>query len=226
MRARDPGYAGNPRPRPTHRAERTALKSLRLVGFICVLSMALNVVLGVLLSNLFPLVRVQPALVQFSDRQFFKIEPMYKGTDAELKAREAFARRYVSNRETIDLVTDKERWEWLRDNSHAAVWEPFIKTMADQKVWANMERDNLTREVNILGSWMVADDPNRWQVEYERITRRGYEVAERIAWVATFHYGVIEGAASDAQLFDNPFRLRVDRYAISRKQTLEEGGPS
>lgn len=186
--------------------------------------MALNVVLGALLWNLFPLVRVQPALIQFSDKQFFEIEPMYQGTKAELKAREAFARRYVVSRETIDLVTDKERWQWLRDNSHPQVWAPFIKTMADNKVWANMERDNLTQEVNILGSWSVVDDPNRWQVEYERITRRGYEAVRRSTWVATFYYGVISGAATDTQLFDNPFRLRVDRYSISRKQNSEEGG--
>lgn len=211
----------NPKPRPTDRAERASMRALKLVGFICACSMVLNVVLVVLLHSLFPLVRVQPALVQFSDEQFVTIEPMFKGSTAEIKVREGFARQYIKYRETIDLVTDQKRWQWIETNSHPAVWQPFITRMDREKVWATMEREGLTQEVNILGSWMLVDDPNRWQVEFERIQRRGFEVVDKTVWIATYWYGRLDVTASDDELFNNPFRLRVDRYSISSKEQQE-----
>ncbi len=211
----------NPKPRPTDRAERASMRALKLVGFICACSMVLNVVLVVLLYSLFPLVRVQPALVQFSGEQFVTIEPMFKGSTSEKKMREGFARQYLMSRETINLVTDQERWEWVRTNSHIDIWEPFIKRMVREKVWAKMDREGLTQEVNILGSWMVVDDPDRWQVEFERIQRRGFEVVDKTVWIATYWFGRLDGSASDDELFNNPFRLRVDRYSISSKEQQE-----
>jgi len=218
------GYGGTPVPRATDRAERTAQRTLRLVGWVLTLSMGLNLLLGALLWSLFPLVRIQPALVQFSDKQFYKVEPVVIGGTAEKKVREAFARRYVAERETINLVDDRERWKWVIRQSTEKVWKPFLHELETSKVWEAMERNNETRVVRILGSWSLRDDPERWAVEYQREVYRGSERVAASVWVAQMYYGRIGGAAADVELFDNPYRLRVDRYTISGKSAISTGG--
>jgi len=220
-------YRGNPHRRPSERAERTAQRSGRLLGVLLIVSMILNVVLVSLLTTLFPLVRVQPALVQFSDRQFYKIEPIFKNGTAEVKAREAFARRYVQGRETINLVDDSERWEWVAKVSHSeAVWQPFINKMTREGTWKEMDRNNVTQRVRVLGSWSLQDDSRKWAVEFERQRWRSGEITSSTIWVATIALGQLVGTAGDEDVFDNPLRLRIDRYTINAKDAVNKEGES
>lgn len=217
-------YRGDPRPRATERSERTAQRLLRPLVFLMVMSMGLNAILGVTLYSLFPLQKVQLGLIQFSDKKYYQVDYAFSGTQAETKVREAFARRYVLERETINLVDDRERWIWIRQQSHGRVWGPFIGALETNGTWRAMEQQNLSQEARVLGSWSLRDDPYRWAVEYERITRRGYDVVERTTWVAQLYLGHRTGKPSDAELFDNPYQLRVERYTINAKETLQGGG--
>lgn len=216
-------YRGNPRPRVTERSERTAQRLLRPVVFLFVMSMGLNAILGVTLYSLFPLTKVQLGLIQFSDKKYYQVDYALGNTSAEAKLREAFARRYVLERETINLVDDRERWFWIRQQSHGRVWNPFIAALEQNGTWRKMEQENLTQEARVLGSWAMRDDPYRWAVEYERIKRRGYDIVERSTWVAQLFLNHRTGKPTDAELFDNPYQLRVDRYTINSKETLQGG---
>lgn len=220
------GYRGRIKPKATERSERTAQRLLRPIVFCLAASVLLNVALVSLVYSLFPLVRVQPALVQLSDKQFFRIEPIHKNTTSELKAVEAFVRKYVTERETINLVNDRERWKWVHDQSSGRVWEPFIGELERDRTWQKLERDDVRRKPVILASWSLEDDPDRWAVEFDRITTRGFNEVARERWVVSIQLGRIGGRATNEELFGNPFRLRVDRYSIAPKQVVIEEGQS
>lgn len=220
------GYEGSPVPIVSERSERTAQRALRIVSVLALLEMGVIILLVAVLFSLVPLVRVQPALVQFSDKQFYKIEPIYANSTAESKAREAFARRYIFERESINLVNDFERWDWVRRHSaEGRVWKPFFAHIKGNNVWADMERDNLTQSVRILGSWpLEAGDTSRWAVEFLREQFRGSAVVSVTRWVATLGLGHLDRQASDEEIFDNPLRLYVARYAISAKAVEAKEG--
>lgn len=217
-------YKGSGRPVSTERAERSAQRMVRWLVVFLALSLGTNVLLVTTIKGLFPLVRVQPALVQWSDKAFYKIQPMYQTTTAEAKAREAFARRYVVERETINLVNDRERWEWVHSNSAPEVWGPFYSRLFTEGIWKKLEKSNATRSVKVLSSWPLEKDPTRWAVEYERLVYQMGELKHDQKFIATMILGKKDGRATDKELFDNPFRLTVLRYSVSPKASNDKEG--
>jgi len=219
-------YRGNPKPIATERVERTAQRGLRLVSVIALVEAGIILLLAATLFAMVPLVRVQPALVQFSDKQFYRIDPIFANSTAEIKAREAFARRYIAERETVNLVNDFERWDWVRRHSAKhGVWKPFFDYIKGENVWSEMERENLTQSVRILGSWpLEPGDNTRWAIEFIREQYRGSALASDSTWVATLGLGHLDGNATNEEIFDNPLRLYVARYSISAKAGREGKG--
>lgn len=78
------------------------------------LSLCLNVVLGVAIGTLSPLVRVEPMLLTFKDRseQIVKIEPFERGTSGFELMTEALVRDYVLSRHEIVLDESEMRRRW------------------------------------------------------------------------------------------------------------------
>ena len=84
----------------------------------------------------------------------------------------------------------------------------------------------MSQRARVLGSWPLTDGPNKWAVEFVRERWRGGSKTTSTIWVATVAIGRLPGTANDADVFDNPLRLRIDRYTINAKDTVNEEGQS
>tara|TARA_R110002073_G_scaffold3314_5_gene22296 strand:+ start:3271 stop:3987 length:717 start_codon:yes stop_codon:yes gene_type:complete len=219
---------GNDRPRETESAARI---SQRYAGVFAVVSLAeafVIVALVVMIVNLFPLIRYYPVTLSVQDNQFVEVKPVFETETAAKLAKESFVRDYILRREKLDLLTDVERWNWVRDHSEpAAVWKPFYEAMHHKKVWEDARDADETWDVSIRAAYpAVTNDEDRWVVEF---TRQRYRTSKKFGppegWVATIELGRLSQPTTNrAELLTNPLRLAVRTFHAYEKNFLEKGG--
>lgn len=220
--------SGNDRPRETESAARISQRYAGVFALVSVAEAFVIVALVVLIANLFPLIRYYPVTLTVQDKQFVEVKPVFESETAAKLAKESFVRDYILRRERLDLLTDVERWSWVRDHSEpAGVWKPFYDAMYHQKVWDRAREADETWDVSIRAAYpAVSGDEDRWVVEF---TRQRYRTSKKFGpvegWVATIELGRLTSPAADrAELLTNPLRLAVRTFHAYEKNFLEKGG--
>ncbi|WP_104759718.1 VirB8 family type IV secretion system protein [Helicobacter bizzozeronii] len=119
---------------------------LALLGGLVVVTLSLAIVF------MMPLVRVEPLLIDFAnaDKHFAIIQK----ADSKIEQNEALMRSlvgsYILNRETINHIDEKERYESVRLQSSAGVYQTFEHLIASEhSIYTNEAIDREVKIVNI-----------------------------------------------------------------------------
>ncbi|WP_104713661.1 type IV secretion system protein [Helicobacter cetorum] len=139
------------------RLERGRLKiAYRLLGLMSVIAL----ILAIVLISLLPLQKTEHHFVDFLNQD--KHYAIIQRADKSISNNEALVRSligaYVLNRESINRIDDKSRYELVRLQSNAKVWQRFedlIKTK--NSIYA---QSHLEREVHIINIAIYHQDNN------------------------------------------------------------------
>lgn len=186
------------------------------------LSLCLNVVQGVAIGALSPLVRVEPMLVTFKDRneQIVKIEPFERGTSGFELMTEALVRDYVLSRHEIVLDESELRRRWggrgiVAHRSSSEEYTRFVSETAPK--YDEIRQKRLMRTVTVHRVSKIAD--GYWQVEFATqdfvggVTKIGEQ-----RWVASLTVGYVPREVSWEDRYMNPLGFIVTGYSVAAEE--------
>jgi type IV secretion system protein VirB8 len=182
------------------------------------LSLCLNVVLGMAVGGLAPLVRVEPMLVTFKDRsdQIVKIEPFERGTRGFELMTEMLVRDYVLSRQEIllDEVEMRRRWGGHGVVAHRSSAEEYSRFVAETAPkFEEIHQARLSRAVAIHRVGKIAD--GFWQVAFttEDYKGGGTKIGEN-HWVASLTVSYVPRDVSWEDRYMNPLGFIVTDYSV------------
>ena len=186
------------------------------------LSLCLNVILGISIGALSPLVRVEPMLVTFKDRseQLVKIEPFERGTSGFELMTEALVRDYVLSRHEIVLDETELRRRWggrgiVAHRSSSEEYSRFVSETAPR--YDEIRQRRLVRTVAVHRVSKIAD--GYWQVEF--VTQdflSGVTKAGEQRWVASLTVGYVPREVSWEDRYMNPLGFIVTDYSVAAEE--------
>ena len=204
-------------------------QSYRAMAFVARVSTLGMIVLGMLciavvclVIQLFPLKENRPYLLVLKDKgeQVAQIEPIAQDTKGLNLLIEGLCRRYVSLRESIDGLSEEERWKEISFLSSEDVWQDFDNTMNIKKnqnsPLKKHREDKVTRGISIKVSSKIAEGV--WQVEWESFSSRKQEELERHSWVSTLQVELRPGTVTIEDQFINPIGFTVVGYTVSKRE--------
>ncbi|VEG82403.1 type IV secretion system protein [Wolinella succinogenes] len=118
----------------------------------CIAELLVIVVLITAIITLFPLKEKEPYLVHFSnaEQNFVTLERAGAELRSDKAVLTALMATYVRNREMIDRMTEKERFEEVRLQSSAKVWRSFETLVnTENSIYAQKKLKREIRLVNI-----------------------------------------------------------------------------
>ena len=186
------------------------------------LSLCLNVVQGVAIGALSPLVRVEPMLVTFKDRseQLVKIEPFERGTSGFELMTEALVRDYVLSRHEIVLDESELRRRWggrgiVAHRSSSEEYARFVSETAPK--YDEIRQKRLMRTVTVHRVSKIAD--GYWQVEFATQDFLGgvTKIGEQ-RWVASLTVGYVTREVSWEDRYMNPLGFIVTGYSVAAEE--------
>lgn len=183
------------------------------------LSLCLNVVLGIAIGTLSPLIRVEPMLVTFKERseQIVKIEPFERGTSGFELMTEALVRDYVLSRHEIvlDEAEMRRRWGGKGMVSHRSSAEEYARFVAETAPKYDESRQlRLMRTVAVHRVSKIAD--GYWQVEFttQDFANGASKLAEQ-HWVASLTITYAPREVSWEDRYMNPLGFLVTGYSVA-----------
>lgn len=186
------------------------------------LSLCLNVVLGLAVSALSPLIRVEPMLVTFKDRneQLVKIEPFERGTSGFELMTESLVRDYVLSRHEVVLDEGELRRRWggrgiVAHRSSPEEYARFVGETAPK--FDEIRQRRLMRTVAVHRVSKIAD--GYWQVEFvtEDLIGGLTKVGEQ-RWVASLTVGYVPREVSWEDRYMNPLGFIVTGYSVAAEE--------
>jgi len=183
------------------------------------LSLCLNVVQGLAIGALSPLVRVEPMLVTFKDRseQLVKIEPFERGTSGFELMTESLVRDYVLSRHEIMLDEAELRRRWggrglVAHRSSPEEYSRFVSETAPK--YDEIRQKRLMRTVSVHRVSKIAD--GYWQVEFvtQDFTGGTTKLGEQ-RWVASLTVGYTPREVSWEDRYMNPLGFIVTGYSVA-----------
>ncbi len=202
--------------------------TIRILLIIAGVSMSLNIILGVLMTELMPLHTVEPFLVTFSDHadQMVEIDPPTANISSMSIIANQEIKDYIQNRYTVTADVDEtvDRWNThVRLFSSPKVYDAFQEEVADVKDLISSEQ--FTRQVNIIN--ILNTEPGLYDVDfdtYEHMGANGLSGAQD----QTHHYTasiriVMEPRQVPRSMLDlNPFGFLVVAYTVSPRQVSNQ----
>jgi type IV secretion system protein VirB8 len=182
------------------------------------LSLCLNVVLGMAIAALSPLVRVEPMLLTFKDRgeQIVRIEPFQRGSTGFELMTEMLVRDYVLSRHEVVLDEGEMRRRWggqglVAHRSSPEEYARFVGETAPR--FDAIRQGRLVRTAEIHRVSKIAE--GYWQVAFStRDMVAGTERGNAENWVASLTVTYVPREVSWEDRYMNPLGFVVTDYAV------------
>lgn len=183
------------------------------------LSLCLNAVLAFAIASLSPLVRVEPMLLSFKDRneQLVRVEPFSKGTRGFELMSEMLVRDYVLWREEIVLDENEMRRRWggggvVAYRSDPEEYRRFVAAMAPR--YEDLRQKHMIRNVVVHRVAKISD--GYWQVEFttsevDPLKEQGVERT----WIASLSASYLPTAVHWEDRYMNPLGFVVLSYSVT-----------
>lgn len=185
-------------------------------------------VLGVLLAiAMFAIVRMLP--LKTTELQVIEYQrdtdvfvKVYK-PDRSFKDREVvqalYLRQYVKARETVDKITELERYQMVYRSSSNDIWKNFEETHGAKD--ALYYQKNMKRRIEIIRD--AALSPTVHQVEYKTIDTKDDEpnFKREKVWVVTMRYENHTQFVKYADRYSNPLGTVVTEYSYSSRKSKQ-----
>lgn len=196
-----------------------AMRNQRILGRCFIASVLLNMVLIVTNVSMFPLKEIVPYIVEFknADTNVVTIERADQGVRGNAKLLSTLMRGYVSDRESVDKITEKGiRYPRVRHMSTDNVWNAFLSLYGNKDV-GPLFKDGLKRYIRFTSDSALAEGIH--QVEFQRIDTLDGQQGEAVSkWIATIRYTFVERKVTEAEALMNPTGLVVTEYTIKARQ--------
>jgi type IV secretory pathway component VirB8 len=182
------------------------------------LSLCLNLLLGLAINSLSPLVRVEPMLLTFKERseQIVKIEPFQRGSSGFELMTEMLVRDYVLARHEIMLDEGEMRRRWggrglVAYRSTPEEYARFVAETAPK--FAAIHQARLIRSVAIHRVSKIAE--GYWQVAFSSFDQSdgGHGGGEE-RWVASLTVTYLRREVNWEDRYMNPLGFVVSNYAV------------
>ena len=186
------------------------------------LSLCLNVVLGMAIGGLAPLVRVEPMLLTIKDRseQIVRVEPFQRGTSGFELMTESLVRDYVLSRHEIllDEAEMRRRWGGHGLVAYRSTPEEYDRFVADTAPrFDSLRQARLVRTVAIHRVSKIAD--GFWQVSFSTsdLTDANRKSNEE-RWVASLSVSYTPRQINWEDRYMNPLGFIVTDYSVVAEQ--------
>jgi type IV secretion system protein VirB8 len=208
----------------TNDESRVDTKILQNMSFAFHMSLTFNVILIVVILSLLPLKEKVPYFVHFmaKDEQIVYVEQYKQSKKAERNIKEYLSRDYVKKRESIDLVTEEDRWAYIQfistEDMKTAFANEFNPDKNSKSIYKYAIDNNMLRTIRIISSSVLND--NQYQVEFEiiqSIRTNGVVVSTTIA-IATVSFVENTDQFKGYDYLNNPFGYLVSDYSIGIKE--------
>jgi type IV secretion system protein VirB8 len=206
---------------------RVDTKILQIINFAFLVSLTFNVMQFIVMLTLLPLKEKVPYFVHFmpKDEQIVYVEQYKQSKKSQRNIKEYLARDYVKKRETIDLVTENDRWTYIQfisnDDMKRAFAEEFNPDLNNKSIYKYSVDNNIIRNVRVISSSVLND--NQYQVEFEileSVRTNGKLVSTTIA-VATVSFIENSNQFKGYDYLNNPFGYLVSDYSVGIKEKRE-----
>ncbi|GAA9380620.1 virB8 family protein [Helicobacter pylori] len=203
------------------RLERNRLKiAYKLLGLMSFIAL----ILAIVLISILPLQKTEHHFVDFLNQD--KHYAIIQRADKSISSNEALARSligaYVLNRESINRIDDKSRYELVRLQSSSKVWQRFEDLIKTQNsIYA---QSHLEREVHIVNIAIYQQDNNPIASVSiaAKLTNENKLVYEK-------RYKIVLSYLFDTPDFDyasmpkNPTGFKITRYSITEIAPTNRG---
>lgn len=197
---------------------RLAIWNAHIMSFLVFALLISNISLAIVVCLAYPLKTLEPMIIQAKGKDdvyitVTPVNPSVKGYDVLL---ETLVNRYVTLRESIDLIMDIERWCEVRALSKPDVWKPFYDTIVGNKEsYQKRLNDTVTRHVTLRNISRL--DKDLFQVEWESTDKHLHDVIQRNIWVSILRFTIESQNVKEGDRFSNPLGFVVTAYSVTRK---------
>lgn len=206
---------------------RVEVKVTQVVLFAFFMSLLFNFMLVVVILILLPLKEKIPYFVHFlpKDEQIVYVEEFKQNKKSQRVIKEYLARDYVKKRETIDLITENDRWNYVMFISNNQVKSDFYKlyqeSLESPYKWA--VNNNIIRHVSIISSSVLSD--NQIQVEFEILdsARANGQIINIMVAIANVSFEETDLPSKGEDYLKNPFNYLVSDYFFGIKEQKKFG---
>jgi type IV secretory pathway component VirB8 len=201
-------------------AEKRYLWTARAFAVIVAVSICCNIVLLMAISQVIPLHRIEPFLLNFQNKeeQVYNIQPLKRNLADVRSITEVFVRQYVLMRSGFNKDTMEVEARWMpggaiQEMSSQAVYEDFLKNTANRALELIKER-HMVRNVRIVTVNELSS--GIWQVEYE--TRDMFPDSTEPSinyWTASLKIAYRHKRVKYTERLKNPAGFTVTNYSLS-----------
>lgn len=199
--------------------ERNIHKNIIYIAFFFFLT---TIVCLILIISLFPLKEKEPYLVAFSEasQNFVTIER----ADSTITSNEALVRSligsYIINRETINHIDDKKRYDVVKNQSSPRVWKNFESIIAQEKsIYTNA---NLIRDIEIINIAKWKDGYSNVDVVIKLYNSQGMYLESEKRYRIIIVYKFQKQKITFDNISINPTGFQVLDYSITQLAVIKE----
>lgn len=212
----------------TEQPHRKEAKVINILSYAFQASLLVNFIQMGLLIIILPLKEKVPYFVHFlpKEEQIVYVEPYKKAINQQRQIKEFMARDYVKKRETLDLVSEQERWNtasfWSTETLKNKFNEQYNPEKNPNSPFKIAVDNNMVRLIKIIRSSVLND--NQYQVEFEMTDTNkdtGKIISIKIA-VATITFVENNDPFKGDNDLNNPFGWLIDDYSIGVRVQKEE----
>jgi type IV secretory pathway component VirB8 len=175
---------------------------------------------AIAIASLFPLKDTRVKVVEFIDgaANFVRVTEPGATIQGDAILVDYFVKKYVTERETWDRVSEAERLPYIRVVSSDKVWNDMRSLFTNSK--SPHMRSDFKRAVKILRVSSVSQSIR--QVEFETTDTYGAgsvsQTTEKAVWIATLKMSFAPRVVAYDEVDLNPLGLIVEEYSIAQRK--------
>lgn len=199
--------------------ERIIHKNIIYIAFFFFITTIISLIL---IISLLPLKEKEPYLVGFSNaaQNFVTIEKASSAITSNESLVRSLIGAYILNRESINHIDDKKRFEVIKAQSSPKVWSNFEALIAqEQSIYTN---PNLIREIEIINIAKWKDGYSNVDVVIRLFNANGMVLESEKRYRIIVVYKFINQKITFDNIPINPTGFQVIDYAITQIAIIKE----
>ncbi len=200
---------------------------IRLSGVVICALIIVIVLLALTLKTLLPLQKIQPVFlsVASADKQVYFVEPLEKKTRAFRTVTESLIHQYIEARESIDLISEEPRYQFVSYLSSPAVYSVFKDAFDEDKnnnsPLKRARKHKLSRGVQVEVISFLNDEQLQVDFTLYEYQKSTGEIVSKSDMRATLKITYSEEKIEAKEKYMNPLGLRVLDYSLATKNRQE-----
>lgn len=204
---------------------------LRLLSLVIGGLLAIVILLCIIINAILPLQKIQPVFLSTTsaENQVYWVEPLEKKEKAFRLITESLIHQYIEARESIDLQTEQERFDYVRWLSNFNVAEEFNsnfdkddKKKVESESVKRAKLYRLSRGIKVIVIDFLSDNQLQADFDIYEYKRATGEIVSKTEARATIKIIYEPEKVNAKNRYMNPLGLKVVDYSLAIKKPIEE----